>query len=210
MEQINLSPNGAKTLHCGGRAEWGLQGKEFIIPRTSNKSRLLRHNPNYYSCLRLRPLDVTTDPFQSTGRFLWEQNKNHPNLDWNTTLYINIAHENLLSHFVKSAQHICHHVYERRAAHALPCIANFSQGKRPWGWGEETFWAMTPHKGQHGRPRPAWSRSVSRLTGWGTSGVGVFWEERTSRSSPHLFLLKTIQVYLLSWGWEIDPMYYTF
>jgi len=32
---------------------------------------------------------------------------------------------------------------------------------------------MTPHKGRHGRPRPAWSRSVSRLTGWETSGVGA-------------------------------------
>lgn len=209
MEQINLSPNGAKTLHCGGRAEWGLQGKEFIIPGTSNKSRLLRHNPNYYSCLRLRPLDVTTDPFQSTGRFLWEQNKNHPNLDWNTTLYINIAHENLLAHFVKSAQHICHHVYERRASHTQKhflALPTFHRGRDLGVEGKKLFgqWhhikVSMERQGQHGAGACPGSRA----------GRPQVWEQRTSRSSPHLFLLKTIQIYLLSWGWEIDPMYYTF
>lgn len=73
------------------------------------------------------------------------------------------------------------------------------EGKKLFGQWHHIKVSME-RQGQHGAGACPGSRA----------GRPQVWEQRTSRSSPHLFLLKTIQIYLLSWGWEIDPMYYTF
>lgn len=114
---------------------------------------------------------------------------------WNSISLINIVYENSLAHSPKPAPRVCHLAYKRRGAHSqegfLGVPDSFSQGKKPWEGGEETFWVITPGQDQRGNSKASVEQEHIRADVLGDPQRGCY--EPWTASVCQELLLRTSQ-----------------